>query len=167
MAQQIVDGDIKWKDVVRNETDLIPDDNSDLEESEREEEEEGDRAASYKRRKLKHDGKKSKKEEIDAELEEALAEQKRLQLLLADGCKIGAGGKSVTFNVNNELAKQVQEANAILRQRLEDTATNKGLSCNALLAAIGLENTSSGEDRAKLFREFQDFVRLSFSGGTL
>eukprot|EP00808_Paulinella_micropora_P021801 g77401.t1 len=155
MAQQIVDGDIKWEDVVRNETDLIPDDDSDLEESEREEEEEGDRAASNKRRKLKHDGKKSKKEEIDAELEEALAEQKRLQLLLADGRKIGAGGKSVTFNVNNELAKQVQEANAILRQRLEDTATNKGLSCNALLAAIGLENTSSGEDRAKLFREFQ------------
>eukprot|EP00808_Paulinella_micropora_P000666 g13942.t1 len=155
MAQQIVDGDIKWKDVVRNETDLIPDDDSDLEESEREEEEEGDRAASNKRRKLKHDGKKSKKEEIDAELEEALAEQKRLQLILADGRKIGAGGKSVTFNVNNELAKQVQEANAILRQRLEDTATNNGLSCNALLAAIGLENTSSGEDRAKLFREFQ------------
>eukprot|EP00808_Paulinella_micropora_P029254 g25582.t1 len=93
MAQQIVDGDIKWEDVVRNETDLIPDDDSDLEESEREEEEEGDRAASNKRRKLKHDGKKSKKEEIDAELEEALAEQKRLQLLLADGRKIGAGGK--------------------------------------------------------------------------
>eukprot|EP00808_Paulinella_micropora_P029660 g9858.t1 len=52
MAQQIVDGDIKWEDVVRNETDLIPDDDSDLEESEREEEEEGDRAASNKRRKL-------------------------------------------------------------------------------------------------------------------
>eukprot|EP00808_Paulinella_micropora_P027673 g78894.t1 len=75
MAQQIVDGDIKWEDVVRNDTDLIPDDDSDLEKSEREEEK-GDRAASNKRRKLKHDGKKSKKEEIDAELEEALAEQK-------------------------------------------------------------------------------------------
>eukprot|EP00808_Paulinella_micropora_P000958 g62807.t1 len=76
MAQQIVDGDIKWEDVVRNETDLIPDDDSDLEESEREEEEEGDRAASNKRRKLKHDVKKGKKEEVDAELEAALAEQK-------------------------------------------------------------------------------------------
>eukprot|EP00808_Paulinella_micropora_P019153 g74024.t1 len=79
MAQQIVDGDMKWEDVVRNETDLIPDDDT----------------------------------------------------------------------------KQVKEANAILRQRLEETATNKGLSSNALLAVIGLENTSSGEDRAKLFREFQ------------
>eukprot|EP00808_Paulinella_micropora_P012190 g54101.t1 len=146
MAQQIVDGDIKWEGVVRNDTDLIPDDDSDLEESEREEEKEGDRAASNKRRKLKHDGKKSKKEEIDAELEEALAEQTRLQRLLADGRKVGPGGKSVTFDVNDELAKQVKEANAILRQRLEETAANKGLSSNALLAAIGLENTSSGED---------------------
>eukprot|EP00808_Paulinella_micropora_P015024 g37597.t1 len=146
MAQQIVDGDIKWEDVVRNDTDLIPDDDGDLEESEREEEKEGDRAASNKRRKLKHDGNKSKKEEIDAELEEALAEQKRLQRLLADGRKVGSGGKSVTFDVNDELAKQVKEANAILRQRLEETATNKGLSSNALLAAIGWENTSSGED---------------------
>eukprot|EP00808_Paulinella_micropora_P007282 g7081.t1 len=153
MAQQIVNGDIKWEDV-RNEIDLVPGDDSDLEESERDEDRDGDRAAS-KRRKLKHDGKKGKKEEIDAELEAALAEQKRLQLLLADGRKVGAGGKSVTFYVNDELAKQVKEANAILRQRLEETATNKGLSSNALLATIGLENTSSEEDRAKLFREFQ------------
>eukprot|EP00808_Paulinella_micropora_P012307 g39929.t1 len=61
MAQQIVNGHIKWEDVVRNETDLIPDDDSDLEESQREEEEEGDRAASNKRRKLKHDVKKARK----------------------------------------------------------------------------------------------------------
>eukprot|EP00808_Paulinella_micropora_P018820 g31874.t1 len=153
MAQQIVDGDIKWEDVVRNEIDLIPDDDIDLEESEREEEKEGERAASNKRRKLKHDGKKSKKEEIDAERRKPL-QNKKDSVFWLTVAKLGRE-ENLTFDVNDELAKQVKEANAILRQRLEETATNKGLSSNALLAAIGLKNTSSGEDRAKLFRGFQ------------
>eukprot|EP00808_Paulinella_micropora_P031608 g59093.t1 len=45
MAQQIVDGDIKWEDVVRNEIDLVPEDESELhsDESGGDEEEESTR----------------------------------------------------------------------------------------------------------------------------